>query len=199
MVFFIQMWRHLTETWGIIWEEISDNVKLELFRTYFTNLYCDIFGMMPLIKSCINYVYVCSYNNIALENCFHCLVVVVPATCMCLYHVAFCSSLKSCVNLPEFYYKTFILGKWSDQDSSWHISDTWVQVGITFMLCYIIYLICNCMYAFNSILLTWNTVNSLMFAGINVRVFEIKVCLRGLICAMSSYLVNYLGTHCDVL
>ena len=40
-----------------------------------------------------------------------------------------------------------------------------------------------------------STVNSLMFAGINVSVFETKPCLRGLIFAVSSGLVNYLGTH----
>ncbi len=40
-----------------------------------------------------------------------------------------------------------------------------------------------------------NTVNSLMFAGINVCVFETRPCSWGLIFAVSSGLVNYLGTH----
>ncbi len=39
-----------------------------------------------------------------------------------------------------------------------------------------------------------NTVNSLMFAGINVCVFETNPCLRGLIFAISSGLTGYLGT-----
>ena len=39
----------------------------------------------------------------------------------------------------------------------------------------------------------YGTVNSLMFAGINVCVFETKPCLRGLIFAVSSGLVSYLG------
>ncbi len=38
------------------------------------------------------------------------------------------------------------------------------------------------------------TVNSLMFVGINVCVFETKPSLRGLIFAVSSGLVSYLGT-----
>ena len=41
----------------------------------------------------------------------------------------------------------------------------------------------------------YNTVNSLMFAGINVCVFETKPCSRGIIFAVSSGLVNYLGIH----
>ncbi len=41
------------------------------------------------------------------------------------------------------------------------------------------------------------TVSSLMFVGINVCILEIKVKpgSRGLISAVSSGLVNYLGTH----
>ncbi len=39
-----------------------------------------------------------------------------------------------------------------------------------------------------------NTVNSLMFAGINVCVFDAKPCLRGLIFAVISGLVSYLDT-----
>ena len=42
-----------------------------------------------------------------------------------------------------------------------------------------------------------NTVNSLMFAGINVCVFETKLCLRGLIFAVSSGLDTYLDTVSD--
>ncbi len=38
------------------------------------------------------------------------------------------------------------------------------------------------------------TVNSLMFAGINVCVFETKPCLRGLIFAVSLGLDSYLDT-----
>ncbi len=38
------------------------------------------------------------------------------------------------------------------------------------------------------------TVNSLMFAGINVCVFETKPCSWGLIFAANSGLVSYLGT-----
>ncbi len=34
-----------------------------------------------------------------------------------------------------------------------------------------------------------------MFTGINVCVFETKPCSQGLIFAVSSGLVNYLGTH----
>ena len=37
-------------------------------------------------------------------------------------------------------------------------------------------------------------VNSLMFAGINICVFETKLCLQGLIFADSSGLVSHLGT-----
>ncbi len=39
------------------------------------------------------------------------------------------------------------------------------------------------------------TVNSLIFAGINVWIFETKPYSRGLIFAVGSGLVNYLGTH----
>ena len=42
----------------------SVNIKLELFKTYATNLYCGIFGMMPLREVCINYVsHITAYNN----------------------------------------------------------------------------------------------------------------------------------------
>ncbi len=34
-----------------------------------------------------------------------------------------------------------------------------------------------------------------MFVGINVCVFETKPCLHGFIFALSSGLVNYVGTH----
>ncbi len=45
------------------------------------------------------------------------------------------------------------------------------------------------------LLVHWsNTVNSLMFAGINVCVFKTKPCSRGLIFVVSSGLVSYLGT-----
>ncbi len=40
-----------------------------------------------------------------------------------------------------------------------------------------------------------HTVNSLMFAGINVCVFETIPCSWGIIFAVSSGLVNYLGSH----
>ncbi len=41
-----------------------------------------------------------------------------------------------------------------------------------------------------------DAVNSLMFAGINICIFETKPCLWGLIFAVSSGLVvNYLGAH----
>ncbi len=40
---------------------------------------------------------------------------------------------------------------------------------------------------------TTYTVNSLMFAGINVCMFETKPCLWGLIFVVSSGLVSYLG------
>ncbi len=39
-----------------------------------------------------------------------------------------------------------------------------------------------------------STVNSLMFTGVNVYVFETKPCSRGLIFAVSSGLVSYLST-----
>ncbi len=39
-----------------------------------------------------------------------------------------------------------------------------------------------------------STENSLMFAGINVYVFETKLCSRGLIFVVISGLVNFLGT-----
>ncbi len=39
-----------------------------------------------------------------------------------------------------------------------------------------------------------NTVNSLMFAGINVCIFETKPCLWGLIFAVSPDPVNFVGT-----
>ncbi len=38
-------------------------------------------------------------------------------------------------------------------------------------------------------------VNSLMFAGINICIFETKPCSQGLIFAVSSGLLNYLGTR----
>ncbi len=41
-----------------------------------------------------------------------------------------------------------------------------------------------------------NTVNSLMFIGINVCVFEAKLCLRGLIFAVSSSLVICIHELC---
>ena len=43
------------------------------------------------------------------------------------------------------------------------------------------------------VMIEYITVNSLMFADINVCVFETKPCLRGLIFAVSSGLVKYLG------
>ncbi len=59
--------------------------------------------------------------------------------------------------------------------------------------------ICTSILLVKSLLITfteikWNTVNSLMFAGINVCVFEAKPCLWGLIFAVSSGLVSFFGT-----
>ncbi len=66
--------------------------------------------------------------------------------------------------LNEFHYKTFILGNWSDQAGSWHISDTWVQnmesllYALTIIPCI---LVGNCMHI--TMVLTWNSVFSMCF------------------------------------
>ncbi len=49
---------------------------------------------------------------------------------------------------------------------------------------------------FDQSVLGWPyTVNSLMFVGINVRIFETRPCARGLTFAVSTGLVNYLSAH----
>ncbi len=77
------------------------------------------------------------------------------------------------------------------------LSSIWTEYDQSFVSRYLFWMTVleiACVVAITVNSITVNTVNSLMFVGINVCVFEAKPCLRGLIFAVSSRLVSYLGT-----